>query len=203
MQIRTLALRELNLDPRNPRLGLRNSEAELPQDAILEMMEDWALEELAISFLESGYWPQEALLVVREPIYGAEGNIVVEGNRRLAALILLYRAFHGRAAGRKWAELVEGRSEPVGLFENIELQPCRERRECQRPSDYGVLGRWLPCLKINQWVRRSNGRQLQLQSRFDIARGRLRHRPCESCCPTAPVPAYLSRLRGGRHELNS
>jgi hypothetical protein len=132
MQIRTLALRELNLDPRNPRLGLRNSEAELPQDAILEMMEDWALEELAISFLESGYWPQEALLVVREPIYGAEGNIVVEGNRRLAALILLYRAFHGRAAGRKWAELVEGRSEPVGLFENIELQPCRERRECQR-----------------------------------------------------------------------
>jgi len=44
------------------------------------------LEELAISFLRSGFWFKEALLVPRKPLPGVPepGQVVIEGNRRLA-----------------------------------------------------------------------------------------------------------------------
>lgn len=58
--------------------------------------------ELAVSFLESGFWPQEGLLVVRENLYGKPALVVVEGNRRLAALQLLSDAARGRPTTRKW-----------------------------------------------------------------------------------------------------
>ena len=32
------------------------------------MMSDWVLDELAISYLESGFWTHEALLVVKEAL---------------------------------------------------------------------------------------------------------------------------------------
>src|SRR5690349_5906569 len=119
MQIDTAPLDDLLLDPRNPRLGLRNATDDLPQDAILQRMQTWALEELATSFLESGYWPQEALLVVKEQVYGAEHLVVVEGNRRLAALILLRRALNGDYASHAWQALTEGKVAPAALFEEI------------------------------------------------------------------------------------
>src|ERR1051325_7201341 len=85
-------LDQLFLDPINPRLGRAHTGREITQERVLELMRDWTLEELAVSFLESGYWPQEALLVIREELYGAERLVVVEGNRRLAALKFLHRA---------------------------------------------------------------------------------------------------------------
>ena len=36
------------------------------QEEVLDLMRDWVLEELAISYLESGFWTHEALLVVEE-----------------------------------------------------------------------------------------------------------------------------------------
>lgn len=75
----------LFLDPMNPRLGRINTGRHVPQDKILELMRDWTLEELAVSFLESGYWPQEALICVREELYGRDDSLVVE--RRAAKLL--------------------------------------------------------------------------------------------------------------------
>ena len=46
-------LNELHLDPANPRLGRANTKKELSEPRILELMKDWMLEELALSFLES------------------------------------------------------------------------------------------------------------------------------------------------------
>lgn len=87
-------LKDLFLDPKNPRLGRHFVDSEPSQNEILEVMcQDWGLEELAISFLESGFWTQEALVVVRGPLKRRKNcNIVVEGNRRLAALMLLQKA---------------------------------------------------------------------------------------------------------------
>jgi hypothetical protein len=77
---------DLILDPENPRLAL---EARTSQDAILERMYiDEALEELAISFVRNGYFWEEPLVVVPSP-KDDDKFIVVEGNRRLAALRLL------------------------------------------------------------------------------------------------------------------
>ena len=112
-------LDDLYLDPHNPRLGRENTGPSVKQSAILDLMKDWALEELAVSFLEGGFWVQEALLVVREPIYGSNKLVVIEGNRRLAALKLLRDAIIGNPLSSKWKELQVGVKAPKDLFEKI------------------------------------------------------------------------------------
>lgn len=85
-EIQHASIDELFLDPMNPRLGRSTTRPDLAQEQILELMQDWTLDELAVSFLESGFWIQEALIVVEEELYGGKHLVVIEGNRRLAAL---------------------------------------------------------------------------------------------------------------------
>jgi hypothetical protein len=119
------------LDPRNPRLGRHNIARDLTQDEILDLMKDWALEELAVSLLESGFWPQEALITVREPVPGQKSPVlvVVEGNRRLAALMMITKAKAGEGVPPKWAELIKGyKPEAFKRLEKIPyiLKPSRK-----------------------------------------------------------------------------
>ena len=114
---------DLLLDARNPRLGRENTRKGLTQDGVLDLMKDWSLEELAVSFLETGYWPQEALIVVHE----SDALVVVEGNRRLAALKLLKAASEGNSIGRKWKELVKGQELGKSLFVAIPYIEADER----------------------------------------------------------------------------
>lgn len=107
---------DLYLDPNNPRLGRENSKQQLSQGKILELMQDWELDELATSFIESGFWPQEALIVVQEKIGAREQLVVVEGNRRLAALKLLSRP---PATSKKWQELAKEAKRHPKLFTKI------------------------------------------------------------------------------------
>lgn len=87
----------LFLDPTNPRLGRHIASPKLPLEKVMEIMSDWTLDELAESFLQRGFWPQEALIVVEEKLYGQSHLVVVEGNRRLAALKYLKLAAEGNA----------------------------------------------------------------------------------------------------------
>ena len=119
----------LMLDPLNPRLGRGNANSNTPQAKILELMQDWSLDELAVSFLESGFWPQEAVLVVKEKLYGKPALIVVEGNRRLAALKLLKQAVEKRQAARHWLDLVQGKKIPKDLFDNVPYIELESRRD--------------------------------------------------------------------------
>lgn len=124
-------IQNLNLDPRNPRLGREVHESELSQSEILEKMRTWSLEELAVSFLENGFWPQEALLTTKENL-GKKNNslVVVEGNRRLAALMYLQEAFNGNPANRKWKELVDGK-DPGTLFSSIPYLLVESRKDVE------------------------------------------------------------------------
>lgn len=109
--IKTESPENLFLDPQNPRLGRHNIEKGLTQDEILNVMKDWTLEELAVSFLESGFWPQEALIVVRDAIPGKKGQVlvVVEGNRRLAALKMIGKArTKEKNISNRWVEIIKG-----------------------------------------------------------------------------------------------
>jgi hypothetical protein len=120
--IETAALEDLYLDANNPRLGRHNVEKGLSQDEVLEIMGEWSLEELAVSFLESGYWPQEAVIAVRENIGRIKNAlVVVEGNRRLAALKKLYRVRAGEENSKKWNELIQGYS--ATAFARLEQVP--------------------------------------------------------------------------------
>ena len=119
--IEFVALEQLSLDPRNPRLGLGEVEPLATQERVLELMRGWNLEELAVSFLENGFWPQEAVIVVKEELYNNEPDmlVVVEGNRRIAALKYLQRAFAGNHPSRTWRTLVQDVAPRSELFAQI------------------------------------------------------------------------------------
>jgi hypothetical protein len=114
------AVDDLFLDQTNPRLGRRMVKSGLTQKQLLDVMKDWTLDELAESFIASGFWPHEALLVVRETV-GTKKNqlVVVEGNRRLAALKCLKAAVDGHAPGKYWSELAAANSIPDELFDEV------------------------------------------------------------------------------------
>jgi ParB-like chromosome segregation protein Spo0J len=122
-------LKDLYLDPSNPRLGRQNTQRHLSQDTVLEMMNDWSLEELALSFLESGFWPQEALLVVEELLGGQKRHVVVEGNRRLAALKMLKQALDGKPDSKVWREMVAHRKPSPDLFTDIPYIRVTSRKD--------------------------------------------------------------------------
>jgi hypothetical protein len=82
-------------------------------------MSDWTLDELAESFLISGFWPQEAVIAVKEKLYGQSHFVVVEGNRRLAALKNLKMAVDGKQPSKYWTGLVAGKSVPKALFDSV------------------------------------------------------------------------------------
>ena len=126
-------LGELYLDPMCPRLGRRRrTSRKTSQDSLLEMMQAWVLDEPANSFLESGgLWAQEPLIAVREELYGKECLVVVEGNRRLAALKLLLAAREGQPVSRKWGDLVSGSKIPEGLFNRIPYVIADSRADVQ------------------------------------------------------------------------
>src|SRR5439155_6117204 len=119
------------LDPMNPRLGRNRTGRNVTQERVLELMRGWTLDELAVSFVESGFWPQEALIVVREDLYGHERNIVVEGNRRLGALLLLREARRGRPLSRRWAIIAESCPVSDELFQRVPIVLADDRRDVE------------------------------------------------------------------------
>lgn len=102
-----VSIDRLRLDPLNPRLGRDKRRAGLGQEELLKEMSSWTLEELVDSFAQSGgFWTQDALIVIAEQMHDRPTNnfIVIEGNRRLAALKLLHGAIKGELRPPKWLE---------------------------------------------------------------------------------------------------
>jgi hypothetical protein len=131
-ELKFAELDELNLDPQNPRLGRHNSGPDVSQDQLLELMAGWKLDELAVSFLESGgFWTQEALIVTKEKLYGISQLVVLEGNRRLAALINLRKAVQGKHRDRKWQDIVKGAEIPKNLFTRIPYYLTDDREDIE------------------------------------------------------------------------
>ncbi len=81
-----IAVADLELDPHNPRLtdfGLDASAA--PADIARALWKNMAVDEVALSIAENGFYPHEPLYATRE-----NGHLyVIEGNRRLCAVKLL------------------------------------------------------------------------------------------------------------------
>ena len=118
--IKFASLEDLYLDPLNPRLGRANSGAAVTQSQIMERMRGWSLEELAVSFLENGFWPQEAIIVVKEELYGPpEKLVVIEGNRRIASLKYLEKAMSGEWTRRNWRQMSVDATINEDLFTKI------------------------------------------------------------------------------------
>ena len=117
------------LDALNPRLGRAERERALSAHEVYEKMRDWSLEELATSFLESGFWAHEAILCAQEEIEGEDRLVAVEGNRRIAALMRLERTYDGVERSRTWQQIVEGTARPHDLFERVPYILLESRSE--------------------------------------------------------------------------
>ena len=80
-----IPLADLSFDRRNPRLFLEQDQDPDESELIRVLWRDFAVDEVALSIANNGYFPHEALFVAQEQ----DQLIVVEGNRRLAAVRLL------------------------------------------------------------------------------------------------------------------
>ncbi|MFG6428876.1 ParB N-terminal domain-containing protein [Roseateles sp. LYH14W] len=122
--------RDLHFDPKNPRFYRLNNAIEDKQ-VIEEMLDDEGVQDLMASIGQKGYFEGEPLLVTRE----GGRLIVVEGNRRLAAVKLLNRQFEPPA--RRRSSIAELR-EAASVEPPVEL-PCIEypdRRSSMRYLGY-------------------------------------------------------------------
>jgi len=82
-KIEPLPVGELNFDRQNPRLLGYGIRPNTPDDEVIKTLwQEMAVDEVAMSIIASGYWPQEPLIVTEE---GGKW-VVIEGNRRLAAI---------------------------------------------------------------------------------------------------------------------
>ena len=87
-QIEFIDVDNLHFDPANPRLPSSVVDGKDDQAVITWMLKDASIIELMGSIGMKGFFPAEPLLVTRDP-KRTKHFIVVEGNRRLAAVKLL------------------------------------------------------------------------------------------------------------------
>lgn len=99
VEVEWLPTDSLLFDPLNPRLreevGVEDADTDTQQGILLGLWRDFAVDEVALSIAANGYFPHEPLFVARE----AQGLVVIEGNRRLAAVKLLRDAPLRRLVG--------------------------------------------------------------------------------------------------------
>ncbi len=104
----------LDLDPQNPRLP--EEIAGKPPSTLLRYFYDhMVLEELAQSFVDNGFFMHEPLIIMPTPKKTSRYT-VLEGNRRLAALMIL----HGRSDAEGLSFDIEV---PKGTLDRLECTP--------------------------------------------------------------------------------
>jgi len=83
MNIESIEVNQLQLDPQNPRLPVSINRSE--ESMLKYIAEKYSIEELMMSIGENGFFPGEPLIAVKN----GNNYIVIEGNRRLTAVKLL------------------------------------------------------------------------------------------------------------------
>jgi hypothetical protein len=130
-ELQYLHIEQLELDDQNPRLRRDKRREGLSQDELLKEMSAWNLDELVDSFQQAGgFWTQDAMIVVRDGDLpdGRPKFRVIEGNRRLAAIKLLWGSLHKGVEPPRW---------------------LRERLESFRPPEDDPIFTGLPTLEAS------------------------------------------------------
>lgn len=131
--LRFASITKLYLDPLSPRIGRNCMEVAASQEQLLEWMLAWKLDELGRSYLANrGFWTYEPLLVAVEPIYQQKrAHVVIDGNRRLAALRCLKNAVEGQPLSKKWEQIAAEATIPKALFSKIPYVVADSRDEAK------------------------------------------------------------------------
>lgn len=117
----------LQLDPKNPRLG-RETSARAPREIIQYLFEHDKVLEVAQSIVQRGFFANEPLLAVKED----ESFVVVEGNRRLAALKALREPGLLEGAVRRRIELLARQIGDPADIQSVPVTLAPSRRATDR-----------------------------------------------------------------------
>lgn len=153
-----LPVADLRFDPLNPRIP-DSVDASDDQEVLGWMLEDAGLLELMGSIAENGYFPAEPLLVTADE--SGEKYIVLEGNRRLGALLLLVEPDRAPKRRNAVAAVAEG-IDPV----NFAQVPCAVFDHRDDVLDY--LG-YRHITGVKQWEPAAKARYLDALYRTHLA----------------------------------
>jgi hypothetical protein len=139
---RMVPVASLKLDTKNPRLPNTGKEPEI-REIVAELIETESVLDLARDIAEQGYFPTEILVAVTED----GSSVVIEGNRRLAALKLLLSPELGPDDLQKRLHVLKQRVDSRRLREvPVLFAPSREAAApliISRHTQLGVRG-WSP-----------------------------------------------------------
>jgi hypothetical protein len=147
-QVTRIKTSDLFFDPENPRF-YRLNHLTTDEAIVEEMLDDEGVQDLMASIGQKGYFEGEPLLVTREN----KQLIVVEGNRRLAAVKLLNGQFSAPVRRRTSVELLRQEA----IVEAPDELPCIEypsRRDVMRYLGYRHI------TGIKEWDSLSKARYL-------------------------------------------
>jgi hypothetical protein len=158
LSIETKEVRLLRLDADNPRL------AHLPigrtqEDLVRAMWREMAVDELCQSIAENGFFPEEPLLAIPDPDSPKHEQrfIVVEGNRRLTAVMLLLDADLRKSIRAtdiptiSEEQIEQLRSVPVAIYPNKEaLWEYFGFRHVNGPKEWDALSKATYVAKIHR-----------------------------------------------------
>lgn len=86
-QVAEIPLEYLDLDPRNPRFGSVGGKPKSQSEILDIIVSEYGIEDVISSLAVNGYFPGEPIICVKRK--NSDRYVVVEGNRRLAACLVL------------------------------------------------------------------------------------------------------------------
>ena len=114
----TIEVRKLRLDANNPRLP-EHLQGANEEELLKYLYLNTALDELATSFLDNGFFAHEPLIISKENVDGV--HTVLEGNRRFAALAILLHLETAEAADIEFSVEPTPTGEQLERLDNV---PC-------------------------------------------------------------------------------
>lgn len=125
--LKKMAVASLHLDSKNPRLGTSASGAS-PRELIQFLFEHDKAMDVARSIASRGFFPNEPLLAIRDN----DQHIVVEGNRRLAALKALREPSLLEGAAERQIERLARRIADIDAIAKVPVIVAPNRRATDR-----------------------------------------------------------------------
>ena len=130
-EVENVHVAQLQLDAENPRFGEHDGQSQSQSEILNHIVRTFGVEDLLSSLAVNGYFHAEPLLCRRDPT--TQNLIVSEGNRRLAACLILSgddrAADQQRRADRFRAMHTKHGSPPIDRVPIIELDASANRKE--------------------------------------------------------------------------
>ena len=147
----SIPINQLRLDKNNPRISEFGLAANASQEAILEILwDEMDVGELLFSIVSNGYWDYEPLTVLK-PESDEGPYVVLEGNRRLSAVLLIHKlAGAGIKIPKHVAERIRENPKLLDSTKSLPAVIVKDRKEAWRfigfkhvngPAKWGSFGK--------------------------------------------------------------